>query len=206
MNVKMDDQVNDFSMKPKLSLDVMPLAIVGKFSEQDVGTYLGFLRKASSPNDKKSIRLSSYRGWYSVHVTNKWQKTGNWNKALQSGDDVLVLQFPDSSEFLEAMSELDRLINPFFELGFAIYENIEKAPYLVYYLEELLGKFDDEFDCSGLFNSLQIESDVLAEALGVDSFTGFMVESCRKVNEDIVKAFKSKLSKDEFETLFGGFF
>merc|ERR1712038_2254658 len=107
----------------------------------------------------------------------------------------------------------------------AVVLNMDKLPYLFYYLDNFFATFSNEFDCSKYVAATKVESDLLADYFGVDTFNGFMQENCMGFNDAIVEAIQnddlddamadmrnyvskmnSPAGEAEFNSLFGSIF
>jgi len=215
-----DAPADDFSGDVKLSFDLKKFAAVFKMSGSDVDSGMFFVRKVNKAD--RGMPLDGDMGWVSVHVA----AGDNWQTAVRSNSDILVLRFPMPAQWAQdALPELEVLAAPFIEFGQTAMMNMEKLPYVLYYLDNFFATFDNEFDCSKYVRAVNVESDLLAELVGASSFNDFMAEGCQELNADIVEALQcpeldagmdamreyvsemnSAAGEQEFNQLFGGIF
>merc|ERR1712012_52159 len=211
---------DNFKSDATLSFDMKKFAAIFKPSGSDVDSQLLFIRKVGK--DGKGLPLSNNKGWMSIHLADG----ANWQKAVRSKKDSLVLRFPTYNQWeQDAYPQLLALAEPFIDFSEAVMLNIEKLPYLFYYLDDFLATFSNEFDCSKYVAATNVESDYLADYFEVDTFNGFMKENCQALNEwiveaiqceeldagmsdmrDYVSAMNSPSGQAEFNSLFGSIF
>merc|ERR1719436_878908 len=179
-------------MDSQLSLAIKKYAAVAKV--EDVG--VAFLRRVN--RNGQGQLLDGDMGWLSFHVAGG----DNWQRALRNKEDTLVFRLPSPAQWEEdALPELEALAEPFVELGSAMMQNPDKIPYMIYYIDDLLATFDNEFDCSGYTRAANAESDVLAGLLGVSSIQDASAEFCVNMNRDIVQVLQNDDVVDVMEAV-----
>jgi len=223
-SLSIDSSINapadNFNGDVKFSFDLKKFAAIFKVSGSDVDSQLLFVRKVAA--DGKGLPLDQNKGWLSIHVADG----ANWQKAVRSKRDTLVLQVPTWNQWeQDALPELEALAEPFIDFADAVVLNMDKLPYLFYYLDNFFATFSNEFDCSKYVAATKVESDLLADYFEVDTFNGFMQENCLAVNDAIVEAIQnddlddamadmrnyvsemnSPAGEAEFNSLFGSIF
>merc|ERR1712025_378757 len=114
-------------------------------------------------------------GWWSLHLT----KNSNWEDAIEyqqsmscnngqvksirrcyrNGGHQLLLKVPTRIQWqTDVRPELRALAQPWIQFAETCAENLDKIPYVIYYLDHFLGTFDNEFDCSTFVQATGIES------------------------------------------------
>ena len=146
-----------------------------------------------NPNGK------SYYGLYYAGVP----KTGraNWQKLMKQKKDTLVVRLPGQDVVWAMFEELMNMSQPFMQLLASMSSNMNAnttAPYVIYWLDELLATMDNEFDCSKLVELSRVESEVLADCMEVQSINKHMSNVCTNFNDGIMENLKSAELKRVF--------
>lgn len=193
------------------SFNIRPYAAV--FKTEGV---LVFLRKVDLGG--KGLKLSNRLGFWSLHASSGT----NWQDDLKNDMAELVIRVPTGAQWSkESLPELNALLAPFERFFETISMNPEKIPYLFYYLDKFFATFENEFDCSVLVKTTNIESELLAGGTLNDQ----LVDTCYEANKIIigaiqdpqlktfmgymrqyVKRMDSKAGQQEFQRIFGGIF
>jgi len=215
-----DAPADNFNSDVSLSFDIKKFAAVWKVEGSDIDNGIAFLRKVGRSG--KALPLDKTGGWWALSVA----EGKNWQKAIRSNTDLLVLQVPTPEQWQQdAYPELMSLAQPFKEFGEALMDNVNRIPYVIYYLDDFLATFDDDFDCSDYVKAVNVESDILADWVDASSFNSWMANTCKSLNDDIVEALQcpeldagmgemrsyvsemnSPAGEAEFNALFGNIF
>merc|ERR1712088_367533 len=128
-SLSIDSSINapadNFNGDVKFSFDLKKFAAIFKVSGSDVDSQLLFVRKVAA--DGKGLPLDQDKGWWSIHVADG----ANWQKAVRSKRDALVLQVPTWNQWeQDALPELEALAKPFIDFADAVVLNMDKLPYL----------------------------------------------------------------------------
>jgi len=177
--------------KANISFDINKYAIILKYRSEDLdfSTFLILVDE----NDQQ-IEPDSELGWISLHLLEGENSHMGYRKALAAGLDLLILRVPTLKQFYRDIFPvfLD-MMRPFDDFLNSLNFNLDISPYLVYYLDEFLATFDDEFDCSAFVRATRIESDLYGRAtMSQVKLNDEMADFCKEMNQVIVGAFQSQ--------------
>lgn len=183
IDLKMDASFGERSFEEQINvntlIEIKKLALVIKHTNSMIpGDHLVFLRGEDEYG--RDVAILDGEEYFGIYYS---PDSKNWKKALKSDDTMLVLRFPSPGKIESAcLPELEKMVEPFMNFVEKCYESMEKIPYVIFYLDELLADFDDEFDCSALVRSTKLESDLYPGGLNADLQAG-----CRDMNQEIVE-------------------
>jgi len=188
-----------------LSFNIQDYAAVLKLLDQGSVEGSVFLRKVD--RDGNDMKLTKDGGWWSLHGTNN----ANWQRSMEiqqtcdndfadsilecasKGGHLLFLQVPTKKQWLQdARPELMALAEPWIKFGQTVATNLDKIPYIAYYLDHLLATFDDEFDCSKyvLATGVDTQLSMFGSAYWT-SLNQVVAEACTELNEGVMEVIQS---------------
>lgn len=80
----------------------------------------------------------------------------------------------------------------------------KKGGSLIYYFDDFLNTFDNEFDCSENIKISKIESDIIVSKFSdkvQPNFNTFLAEGCRKINSFLVGKMQDQRIGDEMKNM-----
>jgi len=118
-----------------------------------------------------------------------------WTQAVKTGKAELIMRLPAGAAFDQyVFPELLVKAQPFIKFFNACSKNLERCPYVIYYLDDFFAGFSDEFDCTSVFEASRIESDMFAAPL-----SQILSNGCSAMNDSIMEV----MHCDQFDDAWG---
>ena len=145
----------------------------------------------SEDNNGKMNNLREMQFWSFYYSA----RSMPWTQAVKSGKAELIMRLPAGEAFDQyVFPELMVKAQPFIKFFNACTENLERCPYVIYYLDDFFAGFSDEFDCTSVFEASRIDSDMFAIPL-----REILSDGCWTINDSIMEV----MHNDEFDDAWG---
>jgi len=205
VEIELDSNILSEKHSQNISFNIQDYAAVLKLLDQGSVESSVFLRKVD--RDGNDMKLTKDGGWWSLHVTSNvyWQRALEIQQTCDNdfahsilecfikGGHLIVLQVPTKKQWLQdAKPELMALAEPWIKFGQTIATNLDKIPYIAYYLDHLLATFDDEFDCSKYVLATGVDTQLSMFAVKYwTSLNQIVAEVCTGLNEGVMEVIQS---------------
>lgn len=185
--------LNGESLNQHLKVMLREFAVIAKMPGN-----LIFLRGENMNGNTARLSAGNYYGLYQSNAKGTWQKILKNRKSY-----TIIARVPGFNTINGPMAnEFAAKLEPFQDLVAAANSSLYHIPYAIFYLDELLATFDDEFDCARMVELSRVESDLIAQQAGVKSINYAMKNACTKLNRVIVEDyFKCPELKENFEAM-----
>merc|ERR1712173_155739 len=149
----------------------------------------------SEDNNGKMNNLREMQFWNFHHS----DRAMPWTQAVKNNKADLLMRIPMGEAFEEyVIPEIMVKAEPFIKFYAACANNLEKCPYVIYYLDEFFSGFSDEFDCGSIFEASRIESDMFEDPLSL-----ILASGCSDMNSAIMEVMHCDELDDAWGTMRG---